>query len=70
MAPAFLVYSQQIEKIDCVIMMVGGEPGTRLRGSKQLVEQGRTEVLLIPAYNKIAFAEITPSSFKNTLQTF
>ena len=57
MAPAFLVYSQQIEKVDCVIMMVGGEPGARVRGAEQLVEQGRSDVLLIPAYNKIAFAE-------------
>ena len=57
MAPAFLVYSQQLEKVDCVIVMVGGEPGVRVRGAEQLVEQGRTEALLIPAYYKVAFAE-------------
>ena len=43
MAPAFLVYSQQLEKVDCVIVMVGGEPGVRVRGAEQLVEQRRSE---------------------------
>ena len=59
MAPAFLVYSQQVKNVDCVIMMVGGEPDARERGAKQLVEQGRVEALLIPAHNKVAFAEET-----------
>ena len=57
MAPAFLVFSQQLEKVDCAIVMVGGEPGARVRGAEQLVKQGRVGALLIPAYHKVAFVE-------------
>ena len=59
MAPAFLVCSQQFKKVDCVMMMVGGEPSVRMHGAEQLVERGRSKVLLIPAYNQVAFAEET-----------
>ena len=58
-APGFLAFSCSVEKVDCVVVMVGGEPGARARGAEQLVEQGRSEVLLIPAYNQVAFAEKT-----------
>jgi len=57
MAPVFLVYSQQLEKADCVIMLVGGEPGARIKGAKQLAEQSQVSSLLIPAYNQVAFVE-------------
>ena len=56
---AFLAYSYSIEKVDCVIVMVGDGSGGRFKGAEQLLEQGRSEVLLIPAYNKVAFAEET-----------
>ena len=54
-APAFLAYSYSVEKVDCVIVMVGDGTGGRFKGAEQLVEQGRSEVLLIPAHNKVAF---------------
>jgi len=55
-APAFLAYSYSIDKVDCVVMMVG-DGGDRFKGAEQLVEEGYSEVLLIPAYNKVAFVE-------------
>lgn len=55
-APSFLVYSYPCGKADCVIVMVGPEVEHRVRGAELLVEQGRSEVLLIPAYNKVVFA--------------
>ncbi len=59
MAPAFLVCSQPLEKVDCVMVMVGNGSGVRSKGAQKLVEQGRSRVLLMPASNKIAFAEET-----------
>ena len=56
-APVFLAYSHSFDKVDCIIVMVGGGSGYRFKGAEQLVVQGRSEVLLIPAYNKMIFAE-------------
>ncbi|MBN2810089.1 MAG: YdcF family protein [Deltaproteobacteria bacterium] len=52
MAPAFLLYSSPVETVDCVIMLVGGEPGAREQGAASLVEQGRAGALLVPGRQK------------------
>ena len=57
--PAFLAYSYSVEKVDCVMLMIGDGTGGRFKGAEQLVEHGCSEILLIPAYNQVAFAEDT-----------
>ncbi len=56
-APGFLVYSYPIDKVDCVMVMIGSKQGKRIQGAEKLVKQGRAKALLIPAYRKVSFAE-------------
>ena len=56
-APGFLVYSYPLDKVDCIMVMVGTRGNKRLEGAEWLMKQGRANALLIPAYHQVSFAK-------------
>ena len=53
-APAFLVCERPLEKVDCVIAMLGGDFAGRKREALSLIEKGIADVMLVPAWRKMS----------------
>ena len=67
MAPAFLVHSRPVEKVDCAIMLVGGENDVRFKGAEQLVAEVKASALLVPAHHRVLYNDKKESrSFSET----
>ncbi|MBN2232964.1 MAG: YdcF family protein [Deltaproteobacteria bacterium] len=52
----FLAFDSSLPRADCVMVMLGGDGGARMRGGQALVDCGKAPALLVPARYQVLHA--------------
>ncbi|NTW06517.1 MAG: DUF218 domain-containing protein [Syntrophaceae bacterium] len=53
-APRYLLYSTDYQKVDTIVLLLGPDFTARRKQASQLIDEGKADYLIIPAYNKIS----------------
>jgi hypothetical protein len=51
-SPLFLLYSTEYKKVDAIVILLGPDFKARQKEANELINQGMTDYLIIPAYHK------------------
>jgi hypothetical protein len=51
-SPRFLLYSTNYKKVDAIVILLGPDFKARQKEANELIDQGMTDYLIIPAYHK------------------
>lgn len=51
-SPRFLLYSTEYKKVDAIVILLGPDFKARQKEANELINQGMTDYLIIPAYHK------------------
>lgn len=52
-APHYLLYSSEYRKADAIVLLLGPDFTARQKEAYKIIEEGKADYLIIPAYNKI-----------------
>ncbi|MEN6374606.1 MAG: YdcF family protein [Smithella sp.] len=53
-APRYLLYSTNYRKVDAIVLLLGPDFTARRKQAYQLIDEGKADYLIIPAYNKVS----------------